>query len=101
MELLDAHDIPCMRVNALEDLPNDPHLKQVGFFEQHDHPTEARYVSLKPPVKFSKSESAVRHHPPRLGADAAEVLAEVGVSSAEVAALIADGVLAVPPADEA
>jgi len=100
MDLLDAHDIPCMRVNTLEDLPADPHLKQVGFFEEHQHPTEDRYISLKPPVRFSKSETALRRHPPRLGADAAEVLAEVGVSRAEVDALIADGVLAVPPPDE-
>jgi crotonobetainyl-CoA:carnitine CoA-transferase CaiB-like acyl-CoA transferase len=100
MELLDAHDIPCMRVNTLEDLPHDPHLKQAGFFEEHQHPTEDRYVSLKPPVKFSNSQSSLRRHPPRLGADAAEVLAEIGVSSADVDALIADGVLAVPPPDE-
>jgi crotonobetainyl-CoA:carnitine CoA-transferase CaiB-like acyl-CoA transferase len=99
MELLDANDIPCMRVNTLEDLPNDPHLKQVGFFEQHQHPTEDRYVSLKHPVRFSKSQTPLRHHPPRLGADAAELLGEVGVSSEEVAALAADGVLALPLPD--
>jgi crotonobetainyl-CoA:carnitine CoA-transferase CaiB-like acyl-CoA transferase len=93
MELLDLHDIPCMRVNTLEDLPNDPHLKQVGFFEEHDHPTEDRYISLKHPVRFSKCETPLRHHPPRLGADAAEVLAEVGVDSAELDELVAAGVL--------
>jgi crotonobetainyl-CoA:carnitine CoA-transferase CaiB-like acyl-CoA transferase len=96
MELLDAHDIPCMRVNTLEDLPSDPHLKQVGFFEQHDHPTEGRYVSLKHPVRFSQTETPLRMHPPRLGADAASVLGEVGVSTSELDELVAAGVLALP-----
>ena len=100
MELLDAHDIPCMRVNTLDDLPQDPHLKSSGFFEEHDHPTEGRYVSLQHPVKFSKSQTPLRMHPPRLGADAVDVLSEVGVSEAEVSELVASGVLAVPKRDE-
>ena len=100
MELLDAHDIPCMRVNTLDDLPNDPHLKSSGFFAEHDHPTEGRYVSLQHPVRFSKSETPLRIHPPRLGADAVDVLGEVGVSAEEVEELVAAGVLALPKPDE-
>ena len=100
MELLDRHNIPCMRINRLEDLPEDPHLQAVGFFEQREHPTEGTYTALRHPVQFSRCETAFRHHPPRLGADAREVLGEIGVSEAEVDRLVSEGALALPVDEE-
>jgi crotonobetainyl-CoA:carnitine CoA-transferase CaiB-like acyl-CoA transferase len=95
MDLLDANDIPCMRVNRLDDLPSDPHLREVGFFEPHQHPTEGPYVSPRHPVAFSDAETALKRHPPRLGADAASVLAEVGMEG-ELDALVEARALALP-----
>jgi crotonobetainyl-CoA:carnitine CoA-transferase CaiB-like acyl-CoA transferase len=95
MTLLDAHDIPCMRVNQLEDLESDPHLTSVGFFEPHEHPTEGPYVSMRHPVSFSDASTPLRLHPPRLGADAASVLAEIGMEG-ELDALVDAGALALP-----
>jgi formyl-CoA transferase len=100
MELLDKHNIPCMRVNRLEDLMQDPHLEQSGFFEQREHPTEERYVTLTHPVRFSRCDTAFRLHAPRLGADGREVLAEVGIESADFDQLLAEGAVALPT-DEA
>jgi crotonobetainyl-CoA:carnitine CoA-transferase CaiB-like acyl-CoA transferase len=101
MELLDAHNIPCMRVNRLEDLPADPHLQQVGFFEQRDHPDEGPYTSLRHPVRFSRNETPLRHHPPRLGADGRAVLAEIGVSDAEFDRMVEEGAIALPAPEPA
>jgi len=95
MALLDAHDIPCMRVNRLDDLEDDPHLRDVGFFEPHEHPTEGPYTSLRHPVAFSDASTPLRRHPPRLGEDAASVLAELGLAE-ELDELVASGVLALP-----
>lgn len=100
MELLDAHDIPCMRINRLEDLPADPHLAQIGFFEQREHPTEATYTTLKHPVRFSRSDTPFRHHPPRLGADGKEVLAEIGIGDAEFERMLREGAVAIPKDEE-
>jgi crotonobetainyl-CoA:carnitine CoA-transferase CaiB-like acyl-CoA transferase len=80
-----------MRINRLEDLPADPHLVQTQVFERREHPTEGDYVTLRHPVRFGKSETPFRRHPPRLGADSRVVLEELGVSKAEVDALIASG----------
>ena len=66
-----------VKTNRLDDLDEEPHLKAVGFFETYEHPEAGRYRSMKPPVKFSKTPSNIRRHPPRLGEHTDEVLAEV------------------------
>jgi crotonobetainyl-CoA:carnitine CoA-transferase CaiB-like acyl-CoA transferase len=96
MELLDRHDIPCMRVNRLEDLESDPHLRSVGFFEPQDHPEEGRYLALKHPVRFSKNATPLRRHAPRLGADGPELLSEVGLLQSEIDGMLAEGALVLP-----
>ena len=52
--------IPVTRTNRLDDLPEDPHLKAVGFFEKYDHPQAGTYVAMKPPVKFTGTPSNIR-----------------------------------------
>jgi crotonobetainyl-CoA:carnitine CoA-transferase CaiB-like acyl-CoA transferase len=101
MALLDENDIPCMRVNQLDDLPSDPHLAQVGFFEQREHPSEGGYTSLRHPVRFSAADTPFRHHPPRLGADGRALLAEVGIGDAEFDQMLSEGALALPAEEQA
>ncbi|WP_269332595.1 CaiB/BaiF CoA transferase family protein [Futiania mangrovi] len=84
-------DIPAMPVNRLEDLPEDPHLKATGFFQRLDHPTEGPLVTTAIPVRFKASPGAIRRGAPRLGAHTREVLAEAGLSSGEIDALLATG----------
>ncbi|MGU3419202.1 CaiB/BaiF CoA transferase family protein [Methylobacterium sp. D54C] len=84
----DSVSIPCMPVLGLEDLPEDAHLKAVGFFGSAEHPSEGRYRTMRRPVSFSGSRFAIRHHAPRLGEHTAEVLAEAGLEPAEIAALM-------------
>ncbi|MFV0244358.1 MAG: CaiB/BaiF CoA transferase family protein [Qingshengfaniella sp.] len=68
--LLRQIDIPCAPVNSLEDLFIDPHLQQVGLFEEHDHPTEGRITMTRPPLKFSATPPSIRSLAPNLGQDA-------------------------------
>jgi crotonobetainyl-CoA:carnitine CoA-transferase CaiB-like acyl-CoA transferase len=81
----DRVSIPCMPVLELSELPEDPHLKQVGLFQTAEHPTEGRYRLLRSPVSFSAVPFRVRRHAPRLGQHTREVLAEAGLSEAEIA----------------
>jgi len=78
LDLLKPLSIPVVRTNRMDDLPADPHLKDVGFFQDFEHPHAGPYRLMKPPVKFSKSPSNIRRHPPRLGEHTAEVWAEIG-----------------------
>jgi crotonobetainyl-CoA:carnitine CoA-transferase CaiB-like acyl-CoA transferase len=96
MELLDRHDIPCMRINRLEELQDDPHLRAVGLFEEREHPDEGPYLTLKHPVRFSANDTPLRQHAPRLGADGRELLAEVGLARSEIDGMLAEGALVLP-----
>lgn len=87
VEFGDRNNVPCMAVVHLSELADDPHIKSIGMFEELEHPTEGRYVSIRPPLAFSGHAFEVRHHAPRLGQDTAEVLREVGLSPEQIAAL--------------
>lgn len=75
--LLQPLHIPVVKMNRLDDLPADPHLSAVGFFEHYDHPEAGEYVQTKHPIRYSATPANVRRHPPRLGEHTGEVLAEV------------------------
>lgn len=73
----DENSVPCMPVLAIEDLPQDPHVKAVGLFSTGQHPTEGSYKIIRSPVRFSGSEFSVYRHAPSLGQDTEDVLAEI------------------------
>ena len=79
LALLKPLQIPAVRMNRLEDLQDDPHLREVGLFERYEHPGAGPYFSLRPPVNYSATPANVRRHPPRMGEHTAEILAELGI----------------------
>jgi crotonobetainyl-CoA:carnitine CoA-transferase CaiB-like acyl-CoA transferase len=89
--LLEQNDIPCVRLNQLEELIADPHLAAVGFFHEMDHPSEGRLRLAGIPSRWSHSRPAIERGPPRLGEHSVEVLREAGYSAAEIGQLIAEG----------
>ncbi|MBW8813512.1 MAG: CoA transferase [Caulobacterales bacterium] len=78
LDILKPLSIPVVKTNTLDELPADPHLQAVGFFQGYDHPEVGAYRQMKPPVKFAKTPSNIRRHPPKLGEHTDEVLAELG-----------------------
>ncbi|MDB5444379.1 MAG: L-carnitine dehydratase/bile acid-inducible protein, partial [Phenylobacterium sp.] len=72
LDVLKPLSIPVVKTNRLDELPEDPHLKAVDFFQTFQHPELGRYVAMRPPVKFSKTPANIRRHPPRLGEHTAE-----------------------------
>jgi len=71
----------------------DEHLRAVGMFEAHHHPSEGDTVLARPPVKFSKTPSAIRTHAPRFGEHGGEVLRELGYDDDTIVQLREAGVL--------
>jgi crotonobetainyl-CoA:carnitine CoA-transferase CaiB-like acyl-CoA transferase len=84
LALCEQHDIPATGFTRIEDVTEHPHLKAVGMFEEHDHPSEGRIRMAKPPTQFERTPANIRRLAPRLGEHTAEVLGELGFSAAEI-----------------
>lgn len=88
LDALAEADIPAAALNTLDDLFEDDHLKQVEFFETVHHPSEGELIVPRSPVTVHGMDRMADRPAPRLGADTAEVLGEVGLSDTEIAAVI-------------
>ncbi|MGE0421433.1 MAG: CaiB/BaiF CoA transferase family protein [Reyranellaceae bacterium] len=93
IEALRAREIPCMPVQSLEQLPDDPHLKARGVFRTVEHHSEGEITTLAPPVAFSATPSEHGRGAPLLGEDSRAVLREAGLPEAEIETLRASGAL--------
>jgi crotonobetainyl-CoA:carnitine CoA-transferase CaiB-like acyl-CoA transferase len=91
LEIFDKADVPAMPYHTLDSVLEDPHLKDIGFFEMKDHPTEGRTRSMRLPNKWSCGLREGWMPAPKLGEQSVEILREAGLSEAEIQALIKAG----------
>jgi crotonobetainyl-CoA:carnitine CoA-transferase CaiB-like acyl-CoA transferase len=84
---LDEADVPNGRVNDLMGVARDPYLHDSGFFQHVDHPSEGRLTTMPFPVAFSDTRAEQNLPPARLGEHTQEILAGLGYSTVEIAAL--------------
>ncbi len=89
LAFLAEQDIPCGRVNALEDLFSEPQLAAVGLFEQYLHPSEGSLTRVRSPFRVTGLQRKDDLPPPRVGADSGAILASAGYSPDEIAGLLA------------
>jgi len=81
IKMFSDNDVPVARVHELEDLQNDPHLREVEFFQKREHPTEGGYWEMQPPIRFNgfaEHELTPARH---VGEDTEEVLKELGLEN--------------------
>ena len=87
MALCERLDIPATPIYGLDELPEHPHLKAVGLFEDAIHPTEGPIRQLRPTTRFSASPTRVYRQAPTIGQHTREVLQEAGLAPAAIDAL--------------
>lgn len=92
LSLLQKADIPAMPMNSLEDLLNDPHLADVGFFQVRNHPTEGPVKMMVVPDGVTDPSTLQIGPAPHLGEHTREILAEIGLSGDAINTLIESGI---------
>jgi len=84
---------PIAMTSDARDLANDPHLNEVGFFAEFEHPVIGKFKDIGAPVYFTETPGIMHSAAPLLGQHTAEVLHSTGIGEAELSFLRADGVI--------
>jgi crotonobetainyl-CoA:carnitine CoA-transferase CaiB-like acyl-CoA transferase len=96
LRVLECAGIPAGPVLSIADMHRDPQTRARDMVTTLAHPVAGAVETIGLPVKFSATPGAVRAPAPLLGEHTREVLAEVGYSADEIAALFRDGVAREP-----
>jgi crotonobetainyl-CoA:carnitine CoA-transferase CaiB-like acyl-CoA transferase len=80
LDLLRSLDIPAAPVRTLDELFDNPHLNEAGFFETVDTPNgPVRFPGT--PAWFSQTPGRIAGPAPRLGAHTREIMGELGMAA--------------------
>jgi len=95
LSLLDSIDVPCAKVQRIDEVINDPQIQARGMMLTQHHP---RYGTLRLPnlpFKFSDCDTTapMQQVAPDIGQHNAEIARTLGFSEESIAAMQADGVL--------
>src|SRR5207244_11196232 len=93
LDRLTRADVPCGPVLTRSQMIRHPHVEAMEIVEEYDHPKAERLRQARPAARFSATPPGIRSGAPGLGEHTDEVLAEIGYSAAEVAALRAAGAM--------
>jgi crotonobetainyl-CoA:carnitine CoA-transferase CaiB-like acyl-CoA transferase len=86
-------NVPVGPISDLHEVFTDPVVRHLGLIAEVDHPVAGRVRAPGIPVRMDGTPPSVRRHPPLLGEHTEEVLAEVGYSPEDIAALRRDGAI--------
>jgi len=91
---LEAVGVPSGPVNAIPDVFADPHVQAREMTVDMAHPLQDEPITLiANPLRFSETPPVYRHPPPGIGEHGADILAELGLSEEDHAALKANGII--------
>jgi formyl-CoA transferase len=91
--LLDSVDVPCAKVQRVDEVLSDPQIVARGMVVEQHHP---RYGTLRLPnlpFRFSDCDTTIREVAPDLGQHNAEVAHSLGFTASEIDAMQSQGVL--------
>ena len=93
LDQLRPHGVWVERVNSYTECFDDPGVKHLDPVMEVEVKGAGRVKMLKFPIRFGAGEPAVRHVPPAVGENTAQILKEMGYSDQEIAGLEHDKVI--------
>jgi crotonobetainyl-CoA:carnitine CoA-transferase CaiB-like acyl-CoA transferase len=89
---MESLKVPFALVVDPKDLPDDPHAKAIGMFEEFDHPVAGRVRQPRHPARFLGTPATLQTVSPMLGEHTDEILVELGRAD-DVEQLRADSIV--------
>ena len=93
---LDAIDVPCAKVQRIDEVLADPQVQARGMMIEQDHPVLGKIRLPNLPFRFSGYSTDIAAVAPELGQHNREIASQAGLSDAEISAMEHDGVLYAP-----
>ncbi|MGB3290851.1 MAG: CoA transferase [Burkholderiaceae bacterium] len=94
-------DIPAAPLYGVDDLIDDPHLRQVHMLRALQHPSEGAMHTPAPVGNYSGTPLSIRRPAPRLGEHTREILQEAGLRRELIDGIVQhDGMRATPQDEE-
>lgn len=87
LDLCRQNNIPASDLLDLADVTQNEYVMDQGVLQRQSHPTEGDYLSALTPLRMSATPVGLQRHAPSLGADTAEILAELGYSTEDITRL--------------
>jgi crotonobetainyl-CoA:carnitine CoA-transferase CaiB-like acyl-CoA transferase len=82
--------VPCAPVLTRNEVIRHPQVQEMGIVVETEHPVAGPLRQARAAARFSRTPAGIRFGGPALGEHTEEVLAELGYSAAEIAALRAE-----------
>ncbi len=92
LEIFERLDVPNAPVNTTDDLLNDKHLNEVGFFTPNFASDYDVKRTIRQPIVIDGVQRQPDTVPPELGADTRAILSDLGYSAADIDGMIEAGV---------
>ncbi len=86
VDILRKFDIPCSPVMSMKEISVDPSLRASGSIVEVEHKARGKYLTVGSPIKFSDMKVEVTGSP-LLGEHTDQVLAELGYTPQQIAAM--------------
>ncbi len=93
LKLLQERDVPCAPLNTMEEVFQDPQVKQYGFPVEVEHPKMGKMRLVGSGVNLSATPAAVKIAPPTLGEHTEEILRDLSYDEPAIHKLRNDGVI--------
>ena len=81
---LEEGGVPCGPINQLSNVFADPQVLSREMLLEIPHPTLGKIKQAGIPIKFSRTPGSIGRHPPLLGEQSGEILAELGYTDEDV-----------------
>lgn len=93
LKMLDGIDVPCAKVQRIDEVLADPQIQARGMVIEQAHPVLGKIRLANLPFRMSGCDTSAMQVAPELGEHNAEIAASLGFDAAQIADMQADGVL--------